>query len=46
MQDTRRIQNKKKIENLGYMPDITLEKGIEELIKGNCMLSNKPYSNI
>ena len=40
------LVSNKKIENLGYMPDIALEKGIEELIKGNCMLSNKPYSNI
>ena len=40
------IVSNKKIEALGFAPKISLEEGIDELIKGYQMLKIKNYSNI
>ena len=40
------IVSNKKIEALGFLPKISLEDGIDELLKGYEMLKIKRYSNI
>ena len=40
------IVSNKKIENTGYIPDVTLEDGIKELIKGFQMIKNSQYGNV
>ena len=40
------IVSNEKIENLGFKPDIDIETGIKELIKGFVTLNDKPYRNI
>ena len=40
------IVSNKKIEKAGFKPKISLEQGIDELIKGYEMLKIKKYSNI
>jgi nucleoside-diphosphate-sugar epimerase len=40
------IVSNKKIEKKGFKPKISLEQGIDELIKGYAMLKIKKYSNI
>tara|TARA_B100001175_G_C19416250_1_gene593799 strand:+ start:65 stop:997 length:933 start_codon:yes stop_codon:yes gene_type:complete len=39
------IVSNKKIENSGFLPKHTLSSGIEELIKGYCMLKNQNFGN-
>jgi nucleoside-diphosphate-sugar epimerase len=40
------IVSNKKIEALGFLPKISLEEGIDELLKGYEMLKIKRYSNV
>ncbi|OUR60359.1 hypothetical protein A9Q74_14200 [Colwellia sp. 39_35_sub15_T18] len=40
------IVSNAKIEATGYKPQVSLDKGIEELIKGYRMISNTKYSNV
>ena len=40
------IVSNKKIEATGYKPKVSLDDGIEELIKGYRMISNTKYSNV
>ena len=40
------IVSNKKIEGLGFKPKVSLEQGIDELVKGYNMLKTKKYSNI
>jgi nucleoside-diphosphate-sugar epimerase len=40
------IVSNKKMESRGFMPKITLEQGLSELISGIKIFNNKPYSNI
>lgn len=40
------IVSNKKIESRGFMPKISLEQGLSELISGIKIFNNKPYSNI
>ena len=40
------IVSNKKIEKLGYKPKISIEQGIEELIKGFSFLKVQKYTNI
>ena len=40
------IVSNEKIENLGFKPDVGIETGIKELIKGFVSLNDKPYRNI
>ena len=40
------IVSNKKIEALGFLPKISLEEGIDELLKGYAMLKIKRYSNV
>ena len=37
------LVSNKKIEKIGFRPSISLEDGIQELIKGYKMLRNNPY---
>jgi nucleoside-diphosphate-sugar epimerase len=40
------IVSNSKIEGTGYMPDVTLQDGIQELIKGFEMIKNTKYGNV
>lgn len=40
------IVSNNKIEKTGYLPSVSLEDGIEELIKGYSMIKNSQYSNV
>jgi len=40
------IVSNKKLEDTNYKPDVSLEDGIVELIKGYAMLNNKKYGNV
>ena len=40
------IVSNKKIESRGFMPKISLDEGLTELISGIKIFNNKPYSNI
>ena len=40
------IVSNKKLEDTNYKPDVSLEDGIVELIKGYTMLNNKKYGNV
>ena len=40
------IVSNKKIENLGFKPKVSIEAGIEELVKGYRMLKVKNFSNV
>ena len=40
------IVSNAKIEATGYKPDISLDLGIQELIKGYTMIRNGKYSNV
>ena len=40
------IVSNEKLENAGWMPDVMIEDGIKELIKGFKMLKNNAYGNI
>ena len=35
-----------KIENTGFMPEMTLDRGIRELVKGYKMINNRVYGNV
>lgn len=40
------IVSNEKLENTGWQPDFTLDKGIDELIKGYRMIKNRRYGNV
>jgi len=40
------IVSNKKIESIGYKTSFTLERGIEELIKGFAMIKNTTFGNV
>ena len=40
------IENKKKIESTGFKTEFSLERGINELIKGYTMIKNSRYGNV
>lgn len=40
------VVSNSKIESLGFKPNVSLENGLEELVKGLPMFLSKPYTNI
>jgi nucleoside-diphosphate-sugar epimerase len=40
------IVSNEKIESTGYKPEFSLDRGIEELIKGYTMIRNSLYGNV
>jgi nucleoside-diphosphate-sugar epimerase len=40
------IVSNEKIEKTGFMPDIDLDRGIQELIKGGRMIKNNYFTNL
>jgi nucleoside-diphosphate-sugar epimerase len=40
------IVSNQKIERLGFKPEVTLQSGLRELVKGLEMFNHKPFTNL
>jgi nucleoside-diphosphate-sugar epimerase len=40
------IVSNKKIEALGFNPEVTLQDGLSELVKGLKMFNHRPFTNV